>query len=93
MITLVTLGAKRRVAARLTASEEAHELAQQAEEYVLPDLAGCALVRELHVYGKLVPTEAASADRSADPAQHGGLGTLLMLEAERIAREAGYVLT
>ncbi|KAJ3128067.1 Elongator subunit [Nowakowskiella sp. JEL0407] len=43
----------------------------------------CSIVRELHVYGSVVPL------RSRDPTkfQHQGFGTLLMEEAERIARE------
>merc|ERR1712178_349893 len=42
-----------------------------------------SIVRELHVYGSVVPVE------SLDPAkfQHQGFGTLLMEEAELIARE------
>lgn len=43
----------------------------------------CSLVRELHVYGSVVPIH------SRDPTkfQHQGYGTMLMEEAERIARE------
>lgn len=43
----------------------------------------CSIVRELHVYGSAVPLQ------SRDPTkfQHQGYGTLLMEEAERIARE------
>jgi elongator complex protein 3 len=49
-----------------------------------PELKGaCSIVRELHVYGSVVPLH------SRDPLkfQHQGFGTLLMEEAERIARE------
>lgn len=50
-----------------------------------PEMAGlqCSIVRELHVYGSAVPIQ------SRDPTkfQHQGYGTLLMEEAERIARE------
>lgn len=44
---------------------------------------GSSIVRELHVYGSSVPID------SHDPTkfQHQGFGTLLMEEAERIARE------
>ncbi|NXN99965.1 ELP3 protein, partial [Rhinopomastus cyanomelas] len=44
---------------------------------------GVSIVRELHVYGSVVPVS------SRDPSkfQHQGFGTLLMEEAERIARE------
>ncbi|KAJ2716160.1 Elongator subunit [Coemansia spiralis] len=43
----------------------------------------CSIVRELHVYGSVVPVH------SRDPTkfQHQGFGTLLMEEAERIARD------
>ena len=50
-----------------------------------PELRGgrTSIVRELHVYGSVVPVH------SRDPIkfQHQGYGTLLMEEAERIARE------
>eukprot|EP00158_Paraphelidium_tribonemae_P006685 Partr_v1_DN27934_c1_g1_i2_m11501 putative Elongator complex protein len=43
----------------------------------------CSIVRELHVYGSVAPVH------SRDPTkfQHQGYGTLLMEEAERIAKE------
>mmetsp|Transcript_12250 Transcript_12250/g.18556 ORF Transcript_12250/g.18556 Transcript_12250/m.18556 type:complete len:547 (+) Transcript_12250:39-1679(+) len=43
----------------------------------------CSIVRELHVYGSAVPVQA----RDPTKFQHQGFGTLLMEEAERIARE------
>jgi len=43
----------------------------------------CSIVRELHVYGSAVPLAA----RDPTKFQHQGYGTLLMEEAERIARE------
>ena len=49
-----------------------------------PELKGeCSIVRELHVYGSVVPVH------SRDPTkfQHQGYGTMLMEEAERIAKE------
>lgn len=49
-----------------------------------PELAGrCSIVRELHVYGSVVPVN------SRDPTkfQHQGFGVLLMEEAERIAKD------
>ena len=49
-----------------------------------PELKGnTSIVRELHVYGSVVPVH------SRDPTkfQHQGYGTMLMEEAERIARE------
>ncbi|KAI8142263.1 elongator complex protein 3 [Fennellomyces sp. T-0311] len=42
-----------------------------------------SIVRELHVYGSVVPMH----DRDPTKFQHQGFGTLLMEEAERIARE------
>ncbi|XP_022659466.1 probable elongator complex protein 3 [Varroa jacobsoni] len=55
------------------------------EQTYRPELLGqqCSIVRELHVYGSVVPVH------SRDPSkfQHQGFGTLLMEEAERIARE------
>ena len=49
-----------------------------------PELTGCqtSLVRELHVYGTAVPMHA----RDPRKFQHQGYGTLLMEEAEKIAR-------
>ncbi|KAK3877099.1 hypothetical protein Pcinc_018171 [Petrolisthes cinctipes] len=44
---------------------------------------GVSIVRELHVYGSVVPVNA----RDPTKFQHQGFGTLLMEEAERIARE------
>lgn len=46
-------------------------------------LNGCSIVRELHVYGSVVPVSA----RDPTKFQHQGFGTLLMEEAERIARD------
>ncbi|TPP64478.1 Elongator complex protein 3 [Fasciola gigantica] len=43
----------------------------------------CSIVRELHVYGSAVPISAKDPTKF----QHQGFGTLLMEEAERIARE------
>ncbi|MBI4174337.1 MAG: GNAT family N-acetyltransferase, partial [Candidatus Aenigmarchaeota archaeon] len=44
-----------------------------------------ARIRELHVYGRMVPISM----KSRNAAQHKGLGRKLMEEAERIARENG----
>jgi elongator complex protein 3 len=52
----------------------------------LPDLAGAAIIREIHVYGQSL---AVGAEQSG-AAQHTGLGKRLMAEADRIAREKGY---
>lgn len=52
----------------------------------LRDLEGAAIIREVHVYGQSLPIGA--EQRGA--AQHGGLGTRLLEEAERIARQRGF---
>ncbi|CAG9326756.1 unnamed protein product [Blepharisma stoltei] len=46
-------------------------------------LGKCSMVRELHVYGSVVPVHS----RNPTKFQHQGFGTMLMEEAERIARE------
>ena len=45
--------------------------------------ATCSIVRELHIYGQLVPV----GKHSIDAWQHKGYGYLLLSEAERISRE------
>jgi elongator complex protein 3 len=52
----------------------------------LADLAGAAIIREVHVYGQslAVGTEQSGA------AQHTGLGTRLLAEADSLARTKGY---
>ncbi len=55
-------------------------------ETILPDLEGAALIREIHVYGQSLPV---GVERSG-AAQHAGLGTHLLEEAETIARQNGY---
>jgi elongator complex protein 3 len=52
----------------------------------LADLDGAALIREVHVYGQSL---AVGADREGS-AQHVGLGTRLLIEAEAIARGRGF---
>jgi len=51
-----------------------------------PDLKDAALIREVHVYGQSL---AVGAEKTG-AAQHIGLGTALLLEAERIARSKGF---
>ena len=51
----------------------------------LPDLAGAALIREVHVYGQSLPV----GEEKPGAAQHIGLGTRLLDEATRIARQHG----
>ncbi|NLG96717.1 MAG: tRNA uridine(34) 5-carboxymethylaminomethyl modification radical SAM/GNAT enzyme Elp3 [Chloroflexi bacterium] len=52
----------------------------------LPDLKGAALIREVHVYGQSL----AVGEEQPGAAQHIGLGTRLLDEATRIARERGF---
>lgn len=51
---------------------------------VFPELVGCALIRELHVYGKLQ-----CVGKTSGHVQHMGIGTRLLEVAEGIARRAG----
>ena len=52
----------------------------------LNDLGGGALIREVHVYGQSLPVGA----EKDGAAQHAGLGTRLLQEAERVARINGF---
>ena len=52
----------------------------------LSDLDGAALIREVHVYGQSLPVGA----EKEGAAQHAGLGTRLLEEAERIAKANGF---
>lgn len=51
------------------------------EKFFIPEIAGAALIRELHVYGKQIKLG------SKGSVQHTGLGKLLLEKAEDIARE------
>jgi elongator complex protein 3 len=52
----------------------------------LDDLKGAALIREVHVYGQSLPVGA----EKDGAAQHSGLGTQLLEEAEQIAKAQGF---
>ena len=56
-----------------------------ADPYIA-ELKGAALIREVHVYGESLPVGL----EKEGAAQHAGLGTALLREAERIAEEEGY---
>ena len=58
---------------------------KMSEQYTFPELQGTSLVRELHVYGKLIITN----DKTRSHAQHIGLGKRLMAEAEKLSLELG----
>lgn len=55
-------------------------------ECPIPEVRGAAFIRELHTYGHLVPI----SETRLGATQHKGLGKLLMMRAEAIARAAGY---
>lgn len=55
-------------------------------ETFLPELSGCAIVREVHVYGKQI----AVGGHLKGENQHVGWGSRLMAKAEELAAEAGY---
>jgi elongator complex protein 3 len=55
-------------------------------ERPLAELAGQAMIREVHVYGPAVPI----GMESGGEAQHSGLGASLLAKAKEIAREAGF---
>ena len=52
----------------------------------LHDLQGAAMIREVHVYGQSLPV---GADQ-VGAAQHAGLGTQLLQQAEALARQQGF---
>ncbi|MCP1662419.1 MAG: tRNA uridine(34) 5-carboxymethylaminomethyl modification radical SAM/GNAT enzyme Elp3 [Methanocalculus sp. MSAO_Arc1] len=52
-----------------------------------PELDGAALIRELHVYGQIVPLE---QEPHGAEMQHRSYGRMLLRRAEEIASEAGY---
>lgn len=53
--------------------------------HIFPELEGCALIRELHVYGQLQPVGAHSYH-----VQHKGMGRRLIAKAEEIAIQKEY---
>jgi elongator complex protein 3 len=61
-------------------------LPDPALTHPLPELAGHAMIREVHVYGPALNL----GDDSRGEAQHMGLGTRLIEQAKKIARRAGY---
>ena len=58
----------------------------EAPDLGMADLAGAALVREVHVYGQSLEVGA----EQEGAAQHIGLGTNLLAKAEEIARQRGF---
>jgi elongator complex protein 3 len=56
------------------------------EDVLLEEIAGQAMIREVHVYGPAVPI----GQSAQGEAQHIGLGAQLVLEAKQLAEAAGY---
>lgn len=54
---------------------------------IFPELKNASLVRELHVYGQMVPVYKEEQDDEISKTQHLGLGKKLMAEAEKISKE------
>jgi elongator complex protein 3 len=52
----------------------------------IPELVGTALIREVHVYGQSLEV----GSEKIGAAQHAGLGTRLLEEADKLAKENGY---
>lgn len=59
---------------------------QSGSRPFLPEIAGHAMIREVHVYG---PALSIGAESSGQP-QHAGLGTRLLDAARQISRNAGH---
>jgi ELP3 family radical SAM enzyme/protein acetyltransferase len=53
--------------------------------HIFPELEGCALIRELHVYGKLQ-----RVGTKGNHVQHSGLGRCLLQKAEDISKQNNY---
>lgn len=60
--------------------------AKESPQTGLSDLEGAALIREVHVYGQSLPVGA----EGGGAAQHAGLGTRLLQQAESLARARGF---
>jgi len=72
---------------RLPEYDDQIKKSESLEKYLgLGDLKKLAYVRELHTYGQLVNV----GDKNSSASQHKGLGTKLVAEAEKIAKENGY---
>lgn len=80
-IFLQYISADRQIAAFLRLS-----LPPPDDAPITPELAGAAMIREIHVYGQSVEIGETATGR----AQHVGLGTRLIERAVAIARERGY---
>ena len=63
---------------------------KQKSKLIFPELVGCALIRELHVYGQLEPVDNSSTNIDSESQQHIGFGKQLMAKAKSIAIEHNY---
>jgi elongator complex protein 3 len=61
-------------------------LDRDASAALFPELRGCAMIREVHVYGPAL----AIGHESTGEAQHSGLGRRIIARAEETAQAAGY---
>ena len=52
----------------------------------IDELNGCAIIREVHVYGQAVPV----GDKKNEHSQHLGLGTKMIDRAKELVKQAGY---
>ncbi|HSV95103.1 MAG TPA: tRNA uridine(34) 5-carboxymethylaminomethyl modification radical SAM/GNAT enzyme Elp3 [Spirochaetia bacterium] len=62
-------------------------LPEQSEKMLFDELVGVAIVREVHTYGQVAEIDTYDGVKT----QHRGLGKRLMIKAEEIAKERGYV--
>lgn len=60
---------------------------QHRDKHWYEELQDCAIIRELHVYGQLVPLDKLEADGQV---QHRGFGRKMMELAEQIAKDNGF---
>ena len=56
---------------------------KHVRNHFIDELKGCSMIREVHVYGKVVGLK----NRGKGESQHIGLGKLLIEEAERLSKE------
>ncbi|RJQ35681.1 tRNA uridine(34) 5-carboxymethylaminomethyl modification radical SAM/GNAT enzyme Elp3 [Candidatus Parcubacteria bacterium] len=62
---------------------------ENPEVNIFPELKNASIVRELHVYGQMIPVYNEDNDDEIGQTQHLGLGKRLMAEAEKITQERG----
>ena len=60
---------------------------ENPKENIFPELKNASIVRELHVYGQMIPVYSEDQDDEVSQTQHLGLGKKLMAEAEKITKE------